>query len=96
MTFQRYRDHRRLIGFLISMDAMKAALITVGECLMSMAAMRAALTTLGESMTSMANTKVRLKSSESEKGAIMDQKPPLKKIKAMLLVWRKPFLETQR
>jgi hypothetical protein len=94
MTFQRYRDHRRLIGYLMSMVVTRAALTARVGFLVSMAAMRAALTTGAVYLISMVNIKVGLKSDESGKGAIM--KPPLKKIKALLLVWRALILETRR
>jgi len=64
--------------------------------LMSMDAMRAELTTGAVHLTSMENIKVRLKSGESEKGAIMKQTTPLKKIKTLFLVRRTFILEAQR
>jgi len=96
MAFQRYRGHKRLIGYSVSKVAMKAALIAGVVFLASMDDMKAALTRRAECLTSMANIKVGLKSGESEKGAIMKQTPPLKKIKGLLLVRRTPFLETER
>jgi hypothetical protein len=82
MIFQQYRGHRRLIGYLMSMDAMKAALTAGAGFLASIADTKAVLTAGAESMTSKANIKVRLKSDEFEKGAIMK----VKKIKALFLV----------
>ncbi|MBC8430372.1 MAG: hypothetical protein H8D96_00480 [Desulfobacterales bacterium] len=72
---------------------MKDALTARVGFLISMDAMRAALTRRAECLTSMANIKVRLTNDESAKGAIMKQTPPLKKIKALLLVWQALILE---
>jgi hypothetical protein len=63
---------------------------------MSMVVTRAALTARVGFLVSMVNIKVRLKNGKSEKGAIMKQTPTIKKIKVLLYLQEKPFLETQR
>jgi hypothetical protein len=80
----------------MSMVVTRAALTARVGFLVSMASMRAALTTGAVYLISMENIKVGLKSDESEKGAIMKQTPTIKKIKVLLYLQEKPFLETQR
>ncbi len=66
------------------------------RCMIGMEGMKAALTTGAVYWTSMENIKVRSKNDESEKGAIMKQTPPLKKIKALFCLRRTLILEAQR
>ncbi len=67
MTFQRYRGHRRPIGYLMSMASTKAELITVGECLMSMVDMKTTLTARAVYLINMVNIKVGLKNDKPKR-----------------------------